>query len=603
VSHNSGLQDQPVLYVQDGWCGTPCALLDPNALSADGTVALTAMMPDETGARVAYGISRSGSDRQEIVVRDVETAADLPDRLLWAKFVSIAWIADGSGFYYTRFPEPGTVPAGQEQYFCRVCFHRLGDAQDRDGLVFERADQPDTVFQVDVSNDDRWLVVTAQRGASDRSEVYVLDRREPGVLFRALFTGFVSAYTFIEAVGDRLLFVTDDLAPLGRIISVDMSHAATEPVEVVPESSDRLTAAVIAGNRIVASYLHHASDRLRLFSLTGEPHGSVALPGTGSLTGFTGRPGDPELVLGFTSFTTPPANYRVDVATGELTALPAPGAASLPSWVRDVRDEYETHQIFYASRDGTRVSMFLVHGRGLVRDGNRPVLLTAYGGFNINLTPAFDPAAIVLLERGGILAVPNLRGGGEYGETWHEAGMRERKQNVFDDFIAAAEWLIRSGYTRPGRIAIEGGSNGGLLTAAVMIQRPELVGAVVCRVPVADMLRYHLFTVGRYWVPEYGSADDPEQFRYLLRYSPYHNVRDDRDYPPILITTADTDDRVFPGMALKFGARLQAATGNHSAVLVRIDTRAGHGAGKPVSKVIDEDADIFAFVFMYLGID
>ncbi|HXW05998.1 MAG TPA: prolyl oligopeptidase family serine peptidase [Vicinamibacterales bacterium] len=602
VLHNTGLQDQPVLYVQDGGAGPSRILLDPNELSADGTVALTAAMPDESGRRLAYAISRSGSDWQEVRVRDVQSGADLPDVLLWAKFVSIAWVADGSAFYYTRFPQPGSVPPGQEHYGCRVCFHRLGDPQAADRLLFERPDRPDTVFEVDVSTDDRWLVITARQGASDRSEVYLLDRQAQTVP-QPLFTGFQSMYSFIESLGGQLLFITDEGAPRGRIVSVDVNALSDAPAEIVGETEDRITGAVVAGGTIVASYLHRASDRLRLFDRRGSALGTVALPGIGSLTGLDGRPDDREVVLGFTSFTVPPSNYRFDVGERTLTPTRAPASGGVPGWVPAASREYETMQVWYPSRDGTPISMFVVHRSGLERDGRRPVLLTGYGGFNINLTPAFDAAALVLLERGGVLAVPNLRGGGEYGESWHEAGMRERKQNVFDDFIAAAEHLIASGLTTPRRIAIEGGSNGGLLTGAVMLQRPDLFGAVVCRVPVADMLRYHLFTVGRYWVPEYGSADDAAQFQFLLRYSPYHNVRDDTAYPPVLITTADTDDRVFPGLALKFAARLQAAAANHAPVLLRVDIKAGHGAGKPVSKLIEETADIFTFMFRCLGVN
>jgi prolyl oligopeptidase len=600
VTHNTGLQDQPVLYVQDGSHADARVLLDPNTLSDDGTVALTATVPDEQGRRLCYAISRSGSDRQEIYVRDVDRGADLPDRLLWAKFVSIAWDADSRGFYYTRFPEPGTVPAGREQYGPRVCYHQLGDPQGLDRLVFERPDQLETVFEVDVSADDRWLVITARQGASDRSAIYVADRGGGESEPRALFTGFANAYTFVEAVGDRLLFVTDESAPFGRLISVD--PLAGDVREIVPETPHRLTAAALAADCLVLSYLRDASDELRLFDLDGHPRGSVELPGIGSLTGIAARPDDPEVLVGFTSFTSPPSNYRFDVRRPALTALPPPVRPASPDRVEIAAPAYETTQVWYRSSDGTRVSMFLVHRRDLPRDGRRPVILTGYGGFNISLTPAFDSSSFVLLERGGILAVPNLRGGGEYGEAWHEAGMRERKGNVFADFIAAAEWLVAAGWSQPSRIAIEGGSNGGLLVAAVMLQRPDLCGAVVCRVPVADMLRYHLFTIGRYWIPEYGSADDRAAFAYLLEYSPYHNVRDDRAYPPVLITTADTDDRVFPGMALKLGARLQAAPGNRSPVLVRIDVKAGHGAGKPVSKVIDEDADIFTFVFKALEV-
>ena len=594
VAHNTGLQNQPVLYAGDSIAGPFRPLLDPNPLSADGTVALTAIAPDERGTVLAYGLSQGGSDRQEILLLDVERGVNLPDRILWTKFVSIAWLPDGTGFYYTRFPEPGSVPAGDEHYYCSVWFHQLGRPQAQDALVFDAPGQRETVFQVNVSEDGRWVVITALQGASDRSEVYLLDRAAPEPATKRLFQGFQSAYGFIEAAGGRLFFTTDAHAPRGRIIAVDPDGASPQVSEIVPESGDKLSAAVLAAGRLVAAYLHDASDRIRLFDLTGGPAGEIPLPGIGSLTGVEGHPSDPELLIGFTSFTTPPANYRYDFETGTLEMLPSPVPVS--SATRPAGDDYETDQVWVESRDGTRVSMFLVHRRGLPKDGNRPVLLTGYGGFNVSLTPAYDPGNFVLLEAGGICAVANLRGGGEYGESWHEAGMLDRKQNVFDDFIAAAEWLAGSGYTSPAHIAIEGGSNGGLLTAAVMLQRPELFGAVVCRVPVADMLRYHLFTVGRFWIPEYGCADDPDQFAWLLRYSPYHNVRDDVAYPPVLITTADTDDRVSPGMAKKFAARLQAASGNQSPVLIRIETRAGHGAGKPVAKMIEEDADIFTFV-------
>ena len=384
-------------------------------------------------------------------------------------------------------------------------------------------------------------------------------------------------------------------------------------MEVVAESADKLSAVSIVHGTLVAAYLHNASDRVLLFRLDGTPCGEVPLPGIGSLTGLTGQVEDTEALFGYTSFTCPPMNFRYDLEARALAPLAAAAAiarlnpeAENPGPAEGLPidpDAYETEQVWYPSKDGTRVSMFLVRRRGLERDGNRPVLLSGYGGFNISLTPAFDPSNFVLLDAGGIYAVANLRGGGEYGEDWHQAGMFERKQNVFDDFIAAAGWLAESGWSRAGRIVIEGGSNGGLLTAAVMLQRPELFGAVVCRVPVADMLRYHRFTVGRFWISEYGSSDNPDQFPYLLAYSPYHNVQEGRRYPPILIATADTDDRVSPGMAKKFAARLQAAAPPGGTVLIRVETRAGHGAGKPVSKLIEEDADIFSFVFRYLGVN
>jgi prolyl oligopeptidase len=595
-THNTGLQKQPVLYVQDGPEGEPRVLLDPNELDAEGTVALTAAAVDDAGALVAYALSKSGSDIQEVAIRDVATGRDLPDRIQWVKFASLAWAHDSSGFYYTRFPRPGSVPRGDENYFNKVYYHRLGDGQEKDTLIIEAPDQRETVFGVEVSDDDRWAVITAFKGSSDKSEVYLVDRRAAAPAPQPIFTGFASAYSFIQEAGGRLFFQTDHEAPRGRIIAVDPAHPGAEPVEILPESAtDKLSTALVVNGMLVTSYLVNASDRIRLFDLAGAPAGEIPLPGIGSVIGISGRPGDHELFVGFASFTHASTNYRYDFASQvveQFGSSPSPIDSSL----------YETSQVWYPSKDGTLVSMFLVHRRDLPRDGQRPVLMTGYGGFNISLTPAFDPSNFAWLDKGGIYAVTNLRGGGEYGETWHQAGMFERKQNVFDDFIAAAEWLSQSGYTNPSKIAIEGGSNGGLLTGAVMVQRPDLFGAVVCRVPVADMLRYHLFTVGRFWISEYGSADDPDQFRYMFKYSPLHNVRDGVAYPPILITTADTDDRVDPGMAKKFAARLQEAAGNDSPVLIRVERKAGHGAGKPVSKIIEEDADIFSFLFRVLKV-
>jgi prolyl oligopeptidase len=602
-THNSGLQDQPILYVQEGREGQRRVLIDPNTLArrepsaggeSNAPVALTALEVSTDGALAAYGLSTSGSDRQDIFIREVATGADRPDRLQWVKFASLAWVHDGSGFFYTRFPEPGTVADGDEHYFNTVWYHRLGDPQEADALVFEKPDERETVFGVDVSRDDRWVVITAFQGSSDRSEVYLIDRLQAGLQPFPVFTGFDAAYAFVESAGARLFFRTDRDAPLGRIVSIDPSSSRTDPLAIVEESADKLSLALIVNDTIVTSYLHNASDTSRLFDLSGAPAGEVELPSIGSLTGIEGEPSDTEMFLGFTSFVQPSTNYRYDFSTKRLERFGTSALHINPA-------DYETTQVWYPSKDGTQVSMFLVHRRGLERDGNRPVLLSGYGGFNISLTPAFDPANFVLLDAGGIFALANLRGGGEYGEAWHEAGMFDRKQNVFDDFIGAAEWLTASGWSNPKRIAIEGGSNGGLLVAAVMVQRPDLFGAVLCRVPVADMLRYHQFTVGRFWISEYGSADSPAQFPYLYKYSPLHNVRDGVRYPPILITTADTDDRVSPGMAKKFAARLQAA-GHDAPALIRVETKAGHGAGKPVSKMIEEDADIFAFIFRHLGI-
>jgi len=616
-TRNSGLQNQAVLFVQDRPMGRPRVLLDPNELSPDGTTALTAWFPSNDGSLLAYALSHAGSDRQTIHVRDMSLSVDRQDRLEWVKFASLAWLPDSRGFYYLRFPEPGTVPVEDEQYYGRIYFHRLGSAQQGDALVFETPDEKEIVPSVDLSHDGRFVVITAHRGASDDSEVHVIDRASGHERPRALFAGFDAVYVFIQSAGDRLFFRTTRDAPLGRIIAVDVGITGAVPQpssvalqEIVPESSDRLSAAVIARDRLVANYLHNASDQLRVFSLTGEPAGEIAMPDIGSITSLDAAPDAEDVLFTFVSFTTPPASYRY--AEGQRHPLLPPEAGShgiekrserhLQSGSRGFHLQVEgcvTRQVWYSSRDGTRVSMFLVHRKDLARDGARPVLLNGYGGFNITRTPAYDPARLEWIDRGGVFALANLRGGGEYGEAWHRSGMRAQKQNVFDDFIAAAEYLVAEGYTRPPRLAIEGGSNGGLLVGAVMVQRPDLFGAVLCRVPVADMLRYHLFTVGRFWIPEYGCADDPEQFAYLHAYSPYHNLRSGTRYPPTLVMTADTDDRVAPGMAKKFAARLQA-TGSGGPYLIRVETKAGHGAGKPVTKLIEEDADILRFLELVL---
>jgi prolyl oligopeptidase len=597
-THNTGLQNQAVLFVQDGLDLKARVLLDPNALSADGTTALTGWFPSGDGALVAYALSSGGSDRQTIHVRDTESTIDRPDRLEWVKFASVAWLPDGQGFYYLRFPEPGSVPAEDEHYYGRIYLHRLGDSQRDDRLAFETPGEKEVIPLVEVSCDGRFVVIVAQRGASDEGEVYVIDRLSGDERPRRLFTGFDAVYAFIQAADGRLFFRTTKDAPFGRIVAVDLGRAEADVkpstaalFEIVAETSDRLSGVVLTRDRLVAIYLHNASDELRLFSVTGEPAGGIALPRIGSITSLDGEPDSDQILFTFVSFSSPPVSYRY--AGGQLVEFPASEHGGQES-------DIETHQIWYASRDGTRVSMFVVHRRDLARDGDRRVLLSGYGGFNINRTPLYDPVLLEWLDRGGVFALTNLRGGGEYGETWHRAGMLERKQNVFDDFIAAAEFLIRERYTRPARLAIEGGSNGGLLVGAVMVQRPDLFGAVICRVPVADMLRYHLFTVGRFWIPEYGSADDPDQFRYLHAYSPYHNLQTGVRYPPTLVMTADTDDRVAPGMAKKFAARLQAA-GSGGPYLIRVETKAGHGAGKPVAKLIEEDADLLRFLEVVLG--
>ncbi len=591
------------------------ALVDPNAIDAAGTTAVTAFEPDDRGRRVVYALSRHGSDRQELRVHDVPSGADLADLIRWVKFASIAWADEG--FFYTRFPQPGTVPAEHEEYCCQVWFHRLGDPQERDRLVYERPDAPDVVFEVNVTSDGRLLVITSRRGASDNAEIHVIPAASacnptplPAARPRTVVAGFSAGWHFIDGAGDRLYFWTDLDAPLGRVVCIDVRDADAEPRDVIAEAADKLSLAVISGGHLYVSYLVNASDRLHLFGLDGRPLREVELPGLGSIVGIGGRWSDDRCCVTFTSFTSPPQIFEVDIdaqnlrAPGSLKRCPASHASNATSDARNGSaidpSQYVTEQVWYPSQDGTPISMFLV--RRIDAGAPAPVLLTGYGGFNISLTPAFDPSDFLWLDAGGLIAAANLRGGGEYGEAWHRAGMLDRKQNVFDDFIAAAEWLLASGRAAPAQIAIKGASNGGLLVGAVVTQRPDLFGAAICRVPVADMLRYHLFTVGRFWIPEYGCADDPAQCAYLLRYSPYHNVRDGVAYPPMLVMTADTDDRVAPGMAKKFAARLQEAASKTESgpILLRVETRAGHGAGKSVQKQIDEQADLHEFLFKHM---
>lgn len=598
---NSGLQNQAVYYVQKGLHGQPRVLLDPNALAADGTAAVTSFEPTQDGRLLGYAISRSGSDWQEIYVRDVATGKDLPDKLQWCKFSGVAWTKDGRGFYYTRHPQPGTVPAGDEHYFPKICFHRLGDPQEKDRLVYERPEDRQIGLTAAVTWDGRWLILYAFRGASNKTEVRIVDLKTPGFKPALLFPGFADGYSVAEIVGGRLYCWTDRDAPMGRVVAVELSKIASgraEPApfrEVVAQGKDRLDTAAVIGRRLVLSYLHDASGAVRIHGLDGRLQQEVPLPGIGEVDALSGEPDDTEMFLSFVTFTTPATNYRYEFAKRALTVFQK---AEFPIDT----SPYETEQVWYPSRDGTQVSMFLIHRKGLPKDGNRPVYLTGYGGFQISTTPYFTSSFFPFLAKNGLIATPNLRGGGDYGEAWHVAGMREKKQNVFDDFIAAAEWLIRDGWTKTPRLAIEGGSNGGLLVSAVMNQRPELFGAVVCQVPVADMLRFPKFTVGRYWIPEYGDADQASDFPFLYKYSPLHNVRDGTVYPSALITTADTDDRVAPGHAKKLTARLQEADAGPNPILLRVETKAGHGGGKPLTKKIDESADIWTFVFWRLGI-
>jgi prolyl oligopeptidase len=593
---NSGLQNQAVLHTARASGEDARVLLDPNALSPDGTVALTGLTVTRDGRRVAYGLSVSGSDWQEWRVRDVETGEDLPDHLRWVRFSGASFTADGQGFFYSRYDEPAPGAAHTAVALDqKLCFHRLGTPQSQDLLVYERPDQPEWGFGGAVTDDGRYLAISVWHGTDPRNRLFYKDLELDGPVVE-LIPEADAAFQVIGSEGTRLFVQTDLDAPRGRLIEIDLGRPAREAWrELIPETPHALQAVTLVGGRFFASYLADAHARVWQHALDGTPLGEVPLPGLGTVSGFGGRPGDRETFFSYSGFTTPTRIYRHDIAAGASTLLFAPT-------VRFDPDAYETRQVFFKSKDGTRVPMFLVHRKGLAQ-GDLPTYLYGYGGFSISLTPQFDPGRLLWLEEGGLLAVVNLRGGGEYGEDWHQAGCRARKQNVFDDFIAAAEHLIAEGVTSPTRLAISGASNGGLLVGACMTQRPELFAAALPDVGVLDMLRFHRFTIGWAWISDYGSPDDPDELQTLVAYSPLHNVRPGTAYPATLITTADTDDRVVSAHSYKFAAALQAAQDGTAPILLRVDVRAGHGAGKPTSKVIAQTADRLAFLTRVLGME
>ncbi len=598
---NDGLQNQSVLYKQASLTADPETLLDPNLLSDDGTVAISTLAVSEDGRLIAYGTSASGSDWEEFRVRDVATARDLADHLKWIKFSGASWTKDGAGFFYSRYPEPADKALTDVNRFQRVYYHRLGTDQASDVLVYERSDQPDWGFSADVTDDGRYAVLQVWLGTDRRNRVYYLDLKDAkhprvqGEVVR-LLDDFDAGYGFIGNDGPVFYFLTDLDAPRKRVIAIDTRHPERARWrELIPQGDDVIESVQIIHDTFVANSLQDAHSRLRVFALDGRFVTDVALPTLGSVGAVSGERKDDQMFFAFTSFLYPTTIFRYDFKTGQSSVFKTPTIDFDPSG-------YETEQVFYRSKDGTRVPMFITHKKGLKRDGANPTYLYGYGGFDISLTPSFSVGTLVWLEMGGVYAMPNLRGGGEYGEEWHQAGMHEKKQNVFDDFIAAAEYLIKEGYTAPAKLVIGGGSNGGLLVGAAITQRPELFGAALPAVGVMDMLRFHKFTIGWAWVTEYGSADSAAQFLYLYKYSPLHNIRPGTRYPATLITTADHDDRVVPGHSFKFAATLQAAQVGPQPVLIEIETKAGHGAGKPTSKIIEEQADRFAFLVRNLGI-
>jgi prolyl oligopeptidase len=592
---NSGLQNQSVLYTVTGLEAPPKMILDPNTMSADGTVAVSGVQVSPDGKLLAYSLSASGSDWQEWKVRDVETGQDLSDHLKWVKFSGVSWTNDGKGFFYSRYDEPKGDSLKATNYFQKVYFHKLGTPQTEDVLVYERPDQKDWLFGGTVSEDGNYLVITVFQGTDVKNRVYFKDLKSNNAPVVKLLDDFDAAYNFVGNEGTRFWFQTDLQSPRGKVVEIDVSKPArTNWKVVVPESKDALQSVTIVDHKLILNYLKDAYTQVRVHDTTGKFLSEVTFPGIGSAGGFGGKAKDKETFYFYTGFTTPTTIYRYDMTTGKSTIFREPKVEFNPA-------DYETKQVFYKSKDGTKVPMFITHKKGLKLEGNNPTYLYGYGGFNISMTPGFSVANMVWMEMGGVYAQPSLRGGGEYGEEWHQGGMKLKKQNVFDDFIAAAEWLIANKYTSTPKLAIGGGSNGGLLVGAAMTQRPDLFGAALPAVGVMDMLRFQKFTIGWAWVSDYGSSENADDFKALYAYSPLHNIKPETKYPPTMITTADHDDRVWPGHSFKYAAALQAAQAGDAPILIRIETKAGHGAGKPTSKTIEEIADRWAFLVKTLN--
>ncbi len=598
-SHNDGLQNQDVLMRAAALDEEPAVLLDPNALSEDGTVALSLTELSDDGTLLAYSLAESGSDWVTWRFREVATGRDLPDLLRWSKFSGAAWLPDGTGFLYSRYaqPEDDTTLYQAVNRGHLVYLHRIGEPQERDELVFERPDQPDWLFEAQVSEDGRWLLVYQFEGTNRERRIFLRDLSDPSARVEPFLDRFDASYTVVGNDGTTFYVLTDRDAPRGRLVAIERSRPEPEAWRtLIAEGPDRdvLAELEMAGDRFVAIWRVDAHDVVRIHRLDGTREGDVELPTIGSIGGLAGRRSEQDAYLSFASFTHPGTVYRLDPTTCALDEVWRPRIDFDP-------DAYEVSQVRYPSRDGTLIPMFVVHRRGLVRDGSNPTYLYGYGGFEIPLVPAFSAANMAWLEMGGTYAQASLRGGGEYGTEWHDAGRLRNKQNVFDDFIAAAEWLIAQGYTSTRRLAIGGRSNGGLLVGACLTQRPDLFGAALPAVGVLDMLRFHRFTIGWAWTSDYGSPDEPADFEVLLGYSPLHNLRPGTAYPATLVTTADHDDRVVPAHSFKFIAALQAAQRGPAPVLARIETRAGHGAGKPTTKLIAEWADMWTFLFRELG--
>lgn len=601
-SKNDGLQNQAVLYRLKTLDGEPKVLIDPNTLSRDGTTALGATAISKDGKKIAYALQKSGSDWMEWHVRDVDSGEDLKDVIEWSKFAGASWTHDGKGFFYARYPEPEKGDEHESaNYNHKIYYHRIGTPQSADQLVAEDKDDKEHGFDAHVTDDGKYVVIHVWKGTDRRNRIWVmkignmkLPKRTPKVT--KLLNDFDAAYTFVGNNGSTFYFQTDLDAPRGKLIAVDLKKPDRKNWKtIIEQGEDKLESVRMIGKGFLVQWLHSAHQRVSFHKMSGAKVRDIDLPTIGSAGGFYGEPDDMETFYAFTSFTYPTTIFHLDLKTGESKPYRQPKVAFEPS-------AFETKQVTVKSKDGTEVPMFVVHQKGLELNGTNPTLLYGYGGFNIPLTPGFKPELVAWLERGGVYAMPNLRGGGEFGEDWHRAGMLENKQNVFDDFAAAAKYLVAQKYTSKDKLGISGRSNGGLLVGASITQNPDLFGAAIAGVGVLDMLRYHRFTIGHAWVSEYGSAEEAEQFPFLFAYSPLHNAKP-ANYPPLLITTASTDDRVVPAHSYKFAATMQKAQQGEAPILIRIETKAGHGAGKPVAKVIEEKADEFSFLWRALGMD
>ncbi|AUW58254.1 S9 family peptidase [Sphingobium sp. SCG-1] len=600
-TYNTGLQNQSPLFVREGLRGKQRMLLDPNAFSRDNATALAEWKPSPNGRYLLYAVQDGGTDWRTLALIDVASGKALSDRVEWVKFSNLSWDAEGQGFFYSRFaaPEQGaTFQSLNENQ--QIYYHRVGSEQTEDRLIYETPDQPKLGHSAKVTDDGKWLVITSRAGTDEKNDVTLVSLagswQNMPITPQSLIRGRANEWTLVGSRGDTLWFITDKSAPRSRIVTLDAGNPRQPASEIVPQGKDTLAAGSLVGDRIILAYLENARTVAQLVELNGKPVGDVPIPGVGTAAGFGGKSGDPETFFSFSSFTRPSTVFRYDTATGKIEIFAQPDLAFDP-------DNFVSDQVFYPSKDGTKIPMFVIRRKDIAASARpAPTLLYGYGGFNISMTPGFSPTRLAWLEQGGVLAIANLRGGGEYGKAWHDAGRRENKQNVFDDFIAAGEFLKASGITGQDQLAIEGRSNGGLLVGAVVNQRPDLFAAALPGVGVMDMLRFDRFTAGRYWVDDYGYPSKRKDFRVLYSYSPYHNIAPGREYPAILVTTADTDDRVVPGHSFKYAAALQAADIGRKPHLIRIETRAGHGSGKPTDKVIEEFSDMYAFIAQWTGL-